>query len=286
MGKHKQDDMMVCAMQTHLTLRTLNGTQKPDKDVQVLFAVQPNRKALLFIHGLSGDAIKTWSDFHELLPERPKCTSHDIFFYGYDGLRADMYASASLFRDFLNRLLNSTKSFLADNLPPSARRADDFRYDELVIVAHSLGAVISRRALLDATRNKSDWVARTKLVLYAPAHKGARVADLALEMASSFDFLKLFAIVVRFESPLIDQLKPGSQTLKQLLDDTEMRTKEGANMHLVARKVVIAEYEKIVENESFGNDPPPDTIPGTTHTSVCKPKRDFMQPLILLEACL
>jgi hypothetical protein len=49
---------------------------------------------------------------------------------------------------------------------------------------------------------------------------------------------------------------------------------------------VIAEYEKIVENESFGDDPPPDTIPDTNHTSVCKPSKDFLQPLSLLEVCL
>jgi len=273
-------------MQTHLALRTLKGTQKPDKDIHVLFAAQPKRKALLFIHGFSGDAIKTWSDFHELLPGRPQCTCRDIIFYGYDGLRADMHASAAIFRAFLDELFKSTKSFLADNLPPSAQRADDFGYDELVIIAHSLGAVIARRALLDATRMSLDWVVRTKLVLYAPAHKGAKVTELALEVASSFTFLKLFGIVARFESPLIDQLKPESQSLKALLEDTEIATKDGANTHLVARKVVIAEYEKIVQNESFGKDPPPDTIPETTHTSVCKPKRDFLQPLILLEACL
>lgn len=273
-------------MQTHLALRTLKGTQKPDKDVQVLFAVQPNRKALLFIHGFSGDAIKTWSDFHELLPNRPQCTCRDMFFYGYDGLRAEMQASASIFRAFLDRLFKTTKTFLADNLPPSAQRADDFGYDELVIVAHSLGAVIARRALLDATRSKSDWIAKTKLVLYAPAHTGAKVADLALEVASSFAFLKLFGIGVRFQSPLIDQLKPGSESLKKLHDDMDIATKDGANANLVASKVMIAEYEKIVRNESFGNDPPPDTIPDTTHTTVCKPSRDFLQPLLLLEACL
>jgi len=55
-------------MQTHFTLRTLKGANKPDKDVQVLFAAMPNRKAVLFIHGFSGDAIKTWADFPELLP--------------------------------------------------------------------------------------------------------------------------------------------------------------------------------------------------------------------------
>ena len=181
---------------------------------------------------------------------------------------------------------DNTMSLLGNNLPPSARRSDEFVFDELVIVAHSLGAVIARRALIDATRNGSDWVARTKLVLYAPAHKGANVADLALEVASSFIFLKWFAAFARFQSPLIDQLKPGSPSLTQLLTDTEMATMNGSNRHLIARKVIIAQYEHIVYNEPFGNDPIPDTIPEASHTSVCKPKNDFIQPLVLLEACL
>ena len=273
-------------MQTHLTSRTLKGTQKPDKDVQVLFSARPNRKAVLFIHGFSGDAIATWADFHALLPGCPKCAGHDLFFYGYDGLRAEMTASASIFRDFLERLLGDTTAFLTDNLPPSAARSDDFQYDELVIVAHSLGAVISRRALIDATKNELDWVRKIKLVLFAPAHKGAKVADLALEIASSFPFLKLFGVGARFQSPLIDQLKPESRVLKTLLDDTERATRNGDNAHLVACKVVIAEYEKIVENDAFGDDPPPNTIPNTTHTTVCKPKSNFLQPLNLLEKCL
>lgn len=274
------------APQTHLALRTLVGMQRPDKDVQVLFATRPNRKALLFIHGFSGDAVTTWSDFHQLLPHRPTCTSRDLIFYGYDGLRAEMHASAALFRAFLDRLLAHTPYFLTENLPPSARRADDFGYDEVTIIAHSLGAVIARRALLDATRSDSAWVSKIKLVLFAPAHRGAKVADLALEAASSFPFLRFFGIAARFQSPLIDALKPGSLMLEVLLRETETATRDGANAHLVAAKVVIAEYEKIVQNDSFGGDPPPDTILGTTHTSVCKPRREFLEPILMLETCL
>jgi hypothetical protein len=273
-------------MQTHLAPRTLKGTQKPDKDVQALFAAQPDRKAVLFIHGFSGDAITTWSNFHELLQECPKCSGRDLFFYGYDGLRAEMNASASIFRGFLDRLFGSTNTFLKSNLPPSAQRPEDFGYDELVIAAHSLGAVISRRALLDATKKKSDWVAKTKLVLFAPAHKGAKVADLALEAASSFSFTKFFGVATRFASPLIDQLKRDSPALKQLLADTEKLRQGGANAHLVANKVVIAEHENIVENETFGEDPPPEAIANTSHKSVCKPRKDFLYPFTHLEECL
>jgi hypothetical protein len=56
---------------------------------------------------------------------------------------------------------------------------------------------------------------------------------------------------------LIDELKPESCALKPLLDETLLATKDGANNHLIATKVVIAEYEKIVANESFG-------VPGNT----------------------
>lgn len=273
-------------MQTHLAARALRGNGRPDKDVQVLFAVQPTRKGVLFIHGFSGDAIKTWSDFDVLLPASQTCCGHDLFFYGYDGLRAEMTASASLFRDFLDRLFRRTAAFVNDNLPAAAQRPANFEYDELVIVAHSLGAVITRRALLDATRLGSRWVSKIRLVLYAPAHKGANVAALALEVASGFRFTRFFGALARFESPLIDQLKPESSDLRNLLAETEQARCGGANPHLVARKVIIAEYERIVRNETFGGDPPPETIPDTTHTSVCKPRQEFRRPLEHLEGCL
>ena len=272
-------------MQTHFALRSLSANG-PDKDVQVLFSTRPNRKAVLFIHGFGGNPINTWSDFHELLPENPNCC-HDMFFYGYDGLRAEMNASAAMFCDFLERFFTATNALLvAANLPSEAQRPAHFCYDQLIIVAHSLGAVITRRALLDATHSKLPWVTKTKMVLYAPAHKGAVVADLALEAASSFPFLRLFGIGARFASPLIDALKPNSASLTALLQETMAATQGGANAHLIASHVVIAEFEKIVSNDRFGNDPRPTAIPDATHTSICKPTRASLDPLRILERYL
>jgi len=273
-------------MQTHLVARSFHATLKPDKDVQVLFAIQPSSKAVLFIHGFSGDAIDTWSEFPLLLPIANRCHGHDLYFYGYDGLRADLTSSAALFRDFLDRLFSRTIELVNTNLPPAAQRPAGFTYDQMLVVAHSLGAVITRRALLDATRLGRDWAAKIQMLLFAPAHKGANVADLALEAASGFKFVRLFSALARFESPLIDQLKPGSDILKSLLEETQRARANDANPHLKARKVIIAEYEKIVRNETFGDDPPPESIPNTTHTSVCKPRADFRRPLEFLEECL
>jgi pimeloyl-ACP methyl ester carboxylesterase len=272
--------------QTHYLLRALKGATRPDKDVQVRFSTSPNGRAVLFIHGFSGDAVTTWSDFSNLLPARARCAGSDIYFYGYDGLRADLNASAAIFRGFLDRMMDSPQSVLPGNVPQAAGRAADFSYSELLIVAHSLGAVIARRALVDATRMRLCWAEKTRLVLYAPAHCGARVVALAIEASSGIPVVKHFAALAQWFSPLIADLRPGSPVLTALLNDTLRETQGGANPHLNARRVVLAEYEDIVENLQFGNDPPPVAVPGTKHTTVCKPRSDFADPIQLLESCL
>lgn len=270
-------------MQKYLVPRAL--IEYPDVDV--LFAANPCRNAVLFIHGFSGDAIKTWSDFHELLPDAPRFDGYDLYFYGYDGLRAQIHSSAALFRMFLDRMLGQTPDFLRANLPfivPT--RAANFEYDRLLVVAHSLGAVIVRRALLDASQPAASWVSKVQLALFAPAHSGANVAKLALEAADGLSFLRPFASLAKFVSPLIDELQPGSDVLRQLAEETSAAIKDGANAHLTAKLVVIAEYDDIVRNARFAGDPPPFAIPAATHSSVCKPNTKFKRPLEYLERCL
>jgi pimeloyl-ACP methyl ester carboxylesterase len=275
-------------MQLHRSSRTLSATKKPDKDVEVLFAFKPERKAVLFIHGFSGSGLSTWSKFNSLLPRHSKAANRDLFFYGYDGLRADLIGSADIFREFLCRLFVGGADFINAHLSGINLRPPDFGYDEFVIAAHSLGAVIARRALVDATKEGALWPQKVRLVLYAPAHTGASVARLALETCSTFSFTKVLAAFLRFKSPLIDQLmaKPKSKHLTQLLGDTLKACKNGQNPHLIAKRVIRAEYENIVETERFEPDPSSVAIPNTTHVSVCKPREDFLEPLHLLNECL
>ena len=269
--------------QTHLLSRLL----KADSDVQAVFSVDPARKAILFIHGYTGDALKTWTDFPALLPQNPLFSGHDLFFYGYDGLRAPVGSSASLFRQFLEKLFGNTADILNETLPPSFHREDDFEYDDFLIVAHSLGSVVTRRALIDATKTSCPWVRRVRFVLYAPAHKGAKIGQLALEAVSSFSFLKWFSGAAKIVSPLIDELNPEkSNLLASLQQATLDLCTAGQNVHLVPLKVIWAERENVVLNEDFGNDPLGQAIKGTTHTSVCKPKAGFREPLACLEECL
>lgn len=271
------------AEQTHLLPRLL----KSSSDVQAILSVSPIRKAILFIHGYTGDALKTWTDFPTLLPQNPKFSGHDLYFYDYDGLRAPIGSSASLFRQFLEELFSNTATILDDTLPASFRRGATFEYDDVLIVAHSLGAVVTRRALIDATKTDSPWVNRVRLVLYAPAHKGAKVGQLALEAISSFGFLRWFSPAARIVSPLIDELDPEkSDLLMKLHAATVELCNAGKNRHLIARKVIWAEKENVVTNDDFGFDPLGQALRGSTHTSVCKPRAGFREPIACLEECL
>ncbi len=232
---------------------------------------------VVFVHGYGGDPVSTWADFDRLSIDQPRLDGYDLLFYDYDGLRSELRASVNLFYDFLLWLFAFPIVAINNSLPKAHERPMPFNYDEVVLVCHSLGAVVVRLALLRATREKKGWVGKVRLVLFAPAHKGARVVKLALEVASHFRFLDFFAGGFRFESPLIDQLKQDSVELRELEVETAKELSSGGNQHLIAHKVCFAEREYIVFNEKFCKDPEGETIRHSTHQTVCKPRRRFLR---------
>jgi pimeloyl-ACP methyl ester carboxylesterase len=274
---------MDSSIQSHLQPRKLTRNQ----DVEVYFAFESDGKAILFIHGYSGDAIGTWADFHRMAQNKDPFRGRDLFFYGYDGLRADVYASAALFRVFLERLMIDTSAMISPDLRPGSERHPAFTYDDLIIVAHSLGAVVARRALLDLTRLKAPWLSKVRLVLFAPAHTGASVTNLAKEVLSGLPgAARVVAPIAKFFSPLIAQLEVNSSVIEALKKETEDYCRAGEGDHLIARRVITAHRDSIVCPDYFVNDPPPFTIQNTDHVTVCKPKLVFRDPLTHLEECL
>jgi hypothetical protein len=228
------------------------------------------------VHGYGGNPVSTWADFDRLSIRRPEFKGYDLIFYEYDGLEAELTASANLFYNFLTWLSSSPAAVINKCLRKEAQRASNFRYDKVVLVCHSLGAVIARFALLRATQESLAWAPMIHLVLFAPAHKGARVTELALSVATHFRFLALFAGLARFKSPLIDQLKKDSNELIKLEKETAAELKNAANKHLIARRVCIAERENVVFNDTFCQDPAGDPIRHSTHVTVCKPRKRFL----------
>ena len=263
--------------QTHYQERRLGD----GGELQAFFAINPARKAIVFVHGWNGDALTTWADFQTMLPAAPDSAGYDLFFYNYDGLRAEMIASVGLFREALEQLGDDPLPLINPSLDPAVRRPQTFAYDTIVVVAHSLGAVLARWAIIDGIKSKSAWPQKTKCVFFAPAHSGANVVGLASEALSGIGLSRPFTAGAKFVSPLIAQLESESKWLKRLAREAR-RALDAGHQCVVPVRIFIADYDKIVNNLPLEIDPPAKTIKGTTHTSICKPTSEFKAPLTAL----
>ena len=237
-------------------------------------AHRPTGLAVVFVHGYGGDAVRAWSEFDLLLPAQEQTRGADVVFYGYDARWSELIASTALFEEFLDALATDPASILNSCLAPAHARPAVFRYDELIVCAHSLGAVLARGALLHATQDGKSWPARVKTALYAPAHSGARVDRLIGQGYSLFKYFGAGLLAYSFASPLIEQLAPGSADLTDLASQTGAAI-EGGQRHLTAALILIAEREHIVLNRPMcRQDPRPIPVAGATHRSVCKPRAE------------
>jgi pimeloyl-ACP methyl ester carboxylesterase len=248
-------------------------------------SAQPD-SVIIFIHGFAGDSNTTWLKFPSLLPTLPETSLTDFVYYGYDGKRTYANNSAIEFFDFLNSLLLDPARISNESLPKGAeKRKRFFRYRRVIIVAHSLGAVVARLALLRAHAIHFDqqdiipWLSTVRLVLFAPAHKGAKAAFLAGFLLSGGNFIfKCVTVGVRYMFPLIDEMVPNSPVLADLTKRTEallVKRKQAEQTfpdnHLVAFQVIWAGNERVVENIQFCDDPQPDMFRYQNHKTVCKP---------------
>ena len=241
---------------------------------------------MIFVHGFGGDALGTWMLFPKMLPLDQATAGHDIYFFGYDSLHRQAAYSAADLADLLKKILRHPFEVVESAAVFTAKERDKkFRYDRVTIVAHSLGSVIARRALLDLSRDKSvrPYLKDVRLVFFAPAHMGASVIRLA---AAAMGVLRLpvIPLYLQFTWPVLHDLEEGSQTLEILLNETESAYQNAVaagepTHHLVAEVVVHAEEDKVVIQNPFGRDPPLTRAPKTGHLGICKPTDGYLDPL-------
>jgi pimeloyl-ACP methyl ester carboxylesterase len=262
--------------QTHLPPRPI-----PTTELTLVPAIAPAQIAVIFVHGYRGGP-RTWDEFPILLPLSNDAVGLDLIFYNHDGVYSELDASALLLEAVLESIATAPTELLNRALPSSLHRASGFCYKKLVVAAHSLGAVMTRSALLFSLERGKQWAERCDCIFFAPAHSGAHVRRLAAEAASGLPFLHLLFAAVTFRSPLIAQLARDSPELN------ELRTRAAADGTSAARpkQVVIAQRESVVSNARFPGDPIPSVIAGATHTSVCKPTTTVPDPLKHVEKLL
>lgn len=265
------------------------------KGTEAAWAVNSPDTLIVFVHGFNGKAKATWNDFPALIPNEPKFHAADIIYYGYDGVFTQATISAVELRKHLEGFLKCPVATFDDSVPDSRKGSRNGwkGYDKVVLVGHSLGAVICRLVLLfahrkhkDAGSSTSPWPRDVKLILFAPAHLGTDVANLAAQLVAPIPVLgNLLAPLAKSRAQVVRDLEIDSPTLKDLRECVKEALAGGADQ-LVANTVAFGVSERVVVTNVFCADPTPDVVDGHNHTSVCKPTNTFKTPIEFIERVL
>jgi len=202
--------------------------------------------------------------------------SHDVVFYGYDSLRLRATVAAAQLREFLQDLCLAGDATVNGTLEPDLHRSG-FLPERIVLVAHSLGAVVCRRAMLDARSDGQDWAHKVSLGFFAPAHMGAHVLGL---VGGVLGLSKLpLAPIAKWRFPILSELEEGSGFLKDLRGETEKAVEKGGADFLRARALAICEYDDVVNCQPFSSYDASPTVLSRDHLQICKPDADYLAPL-------
>ncbi|HXJ59250.1 MAG TPA: hypothetical protein VNU68_21540 [Verrucomicrobiae bacterium] len=247
--------------------------------------MSPQGRLLVFVHGFKGSAVDTWGGFPEQLCLHNEAKGYDLVCFGYDSARQTAGESANQLQKFLNELLFNTARVVnrsIEEYDSRLRRESKWNYKAMVIVGHSLGACISRRAMLNQLRSGTGrWPERTKLVWFAPAHCGARLFRLvtAATLGVSLEFIDG---VAAFAWPVLKDLQEDSKFLEELREHTEELQDNTPN--LCSPLTFWAWKDKVVINGCFGKDKTPfEEIRGASHVSICKPTGNDKTVRLLLK---
>ncbi len=148
-----------------------------------------NQTAILFVHGFGGNAGETWGNFPNLIKADKALSGWDIYSIGYNtSLLPDIKGiwssnpDVSALAGFLRTLIN-----------------DRFReqYKELAVVAHSMGGLVTQRAILDLIKLEEDNSVLHSVVLFGTPSGGLKNARLGrginkqvTDMAIDSEFVK------------------------------------------------------------------------------------------------
>jgi hypothetical protein len=243
----------------------------------VYWSVQPPTKALVFVHGLAGDAVFTWGlGLFRKLRATTKASDYDIFSISYDSFRPALLSTAELMK-FSSALCDEplavfNASVGANNYSDKPQSRGPFSYTEVVYVCHSLGGLIFRRMVAEAHHQGAAWVDRVRAVLFAPAHRGGRPIQLALEALGPW--VATAIRIQQYRLPVLQDL----ETRSTFVLDTEQRTTSALaeignrpKASLVCSNVAHADQDRVVDMQaSFCADPLPDILYHHSHTTICK----------------
>ncbi|HBG20820.1 MAG TPA: hypothetical protein DDY32_16525 [Desulfobulbaceae bacterium] len=254
------------------------------------------RNLVIFVHGFRGEALSTWLAFPDLADDFESLRNADLLFYGYASKPQRVQNMAINLRSDIDAIWGDPTTLgpeIGEFLFEREKQVDNKKHplwDRILFVAHSLGCVILRRALYDCHLDKANlvsekhhWSTIAELCLFAPAHSGANVLRLIGETSSAISLPLAPALKVLY--PCLLDLEEGSTALIGLREDYHALSVL-ENKPTMASAVILAENDRVVDPSRFPGDPVPVQINGQGHISVCKPKKDFLEPIFKVSEIL
>ena len=254
-------------------------------------SVQPER-LVVFVHGFRGEALGTWQSFPVSGHRSPWWQAADLLFVGYKSQSDSIKGVADSLRDNLPRFYPRPPSdqLVANGVAIREIVAADYR--ELILVGHSLGGVVIRRALLDVAHR---WVTRletepgtqrpsmldAKVRLFSPASAGFRPGGW-VGLLKETGVWRIAEPYLRRSTAYTD-LQPGSDLLIETRARTEDYVRRDKRAFAALRvEILWARPDKIVLEDRYDDDYPDDSV-SATHSSVCKPRDGFAAPWSFVE---
>ncbi|EFQ31780.1 LipA and NB-ARC domain-containing protein [Colletotrichum graminicola M1.001] len=182
---------------------------------------------VVLVHGLNGDPEKTWTSSDakrvfwpaELLPQSLGKTRANILVYGYN---ADVYTTGKSSKSASDNFISQHAQTLVTNLT-LYRKSERTSNNPIIFVAHSLGGLLVKRALLYSNdvrdKNQEDarsiFVSTYGIIFLGTPHTGSDMATWGLvlqKMADAIAPRKVF----ESESVLLKTLKKDNETLENI----------------------------------------------------------------------
>lgn len=263
-----------CPERYHTEVLSLEKNKKHN----VFLSLETPDTLIVFVHGFTGDAINTWNKFPEKMPCTEAANKSDIVFYGYESLEVSRGIgdlSADLSR-FMNSELSDTSNI--NRIAQSKELEAPRKYSKIIFVAHSLGAVLVRKTLISAKTSNRDWLNKTQMLLFAPAHKGSKLLELLLGVCKITTISKIVAIGIGNIYQVINDLRKDSQFLTEMREKSDYYISRGEGNFTKAQKVVWCHQDNVVYNVDFCEDPLSYKY-YKSHTEICKPNEDYLSPV-------
>ncbi|MDE1672663.1 esterase/lipase family protein [Nocardia gipuzkoensis] len=247
------------------------------------------RRLVVFVHGFNGKAVTTWNSFPESGVYRRWWMESDMLFIGYPSTKDTVTGVSHRLRNTLARFfpIPYPDAMVVDGI--SVRSDTESPYEELVLVGHSLGGLIIRRALCDAAiawdmegrSGPRPALLDAQIRLFSPASAGFQAAGVlgALRAMTIWQVVEVFLR----RSPAYSELQPGSTSLLETRARTE-RLAGQSGFDALRAHIVWASPDEVVVSERYSTDHVDDAWDGTTHSSVCKPRfGKFENPWLFAE---